>query len=46
MRVLKNNADLNSDGKITPDELAAAINVLEKAKKNYNKNKEFVETMR
>ena len=46
MRVLKNNADLNSDGKITPDELTAAISVLEKAKKNYTKNKEFVETMR
>lgn len=45
LRVLNKNMDLNSDGKITPDELNRAISVLEKAKKNYTQNKEYVETM-
>jgi len=45
LRVLQSNMDLNNDGKITPDELNSAIAVLEKAKKNYNSNKEYVETM-
>jgi len=44
-RVLNKNMDLNNDGKITPDELSSAIAILEKAKKNYDKNKEFVEQM-
>lgn len=44
-RVLNKNLDLNNDGKITPDELSSAIAILEKAKKNYDKNREFVEQM-
>ena len=44
-RVLNKNLDLNNDGKITPDELSSAISILEKAKKNYEKNREFVEQM-
>jgi hypothetical protein len=44
-RVLNKNLDLNNDGKITPDELASAISILEKAKKNYERNREFVEQM-
>lgn len=45
LRVLNKNMDLNNDGKISPDELNKAISVLEKAKKNYQQNKEYVETM-
>jgi hypothetical protein len=33
------------DGQITPDELGQAISILEKAKKNYEKNKAYVESM-
>jgi hypothetical protein len=46
MRVLNKPKAIDVDGKITPDELNAAINVLEKAKKNYHTNREFVESMR
>jgi hypothetical protein len=35
----------DKSGKITQEELAAAIGVLEKAKKNYHKNKEFIEPL-
>jgi hypothetical protein len=45
MRVLKGDKDDKQNGKITPDELSAAIAVLEKAKKNYSNNREFIETM-
>jgi hypothetical protein len=46
LRVLNKELDLDKDGKITPDELSSAIAILEKAKKNYEKNKEFVEMMK
>ena len=45
MRVLNKKIDLNNDGKITPEELSKAISILEKAKKNYHQNKEYVESM-
>jgi len=45
MRVMDKLIDTNNDGKITPDELNKAISLLEKAKKNYHQNKEYVESL-
>lgn len=44
-RVLHKNTKHKHEGKITEEELAAAISVLDKAKKNFHKNKEYVEPL-
>lgn len=44
-RVLNKKKDHDEKDKISLEELGAAIGVLEKAKKNYHKNKEYVQTM-